>query len=202
MALAAVVGARVGGGPGVWVGAAVAATGLLLRRSPLLVLAVALAAAGLGDRALAGLDPAGVDHLEGWVVLVDDPVRLDGGGVRAVVATDGRRLEAVAYGAAGARLEPRLAGERVQLSGATSPLGPGRDWLVVRRVVGRLAVDDVSAWEAGTTVSRAANGLRRTLERGAAHLPDRTRLAAARRRARRRPHPACRGGRRLPGPPV
>ena len=108
-------------------------------------------------------------------MLVDDPVRLDGGGVRVVVATGGRRLEAVAYGAAGARLEPRLAGERVELSGATSPLGPGRDWLVARRVVGRLAVDEVRSWEAGASVSRAANGLRRTLERGAAHLPDRTR---------------------------
>jgi competence protein ComEC len=175
MALAAVVGARVGGGPGVWVGAALGTTGLLARRSALLVLAVALAAAGLGDRALAGLDPAGVDRLEGWVVLVDDPVRLDGGGVRVVVATGGRRLEAVAYGAAAARLEPRLAGERVQLDGSTSPLGPGRDWLVVRRVVSRLAVDEVRSWEAGTNVSRVANGLRRTLERGAAHLPDRTR---------------------------
>lgn len=175
VALAAVAGARVGGGPGVGVGAVLCLAGVGARRALLVVLGVALVAAGLSDRALAGLHPAAAAPVDGWVTLVGDPEPLDGGGLRVVVSHEGRRMEATAHGRAGSRLAGRLAGEHVQLRGRARPAGPDDAWLLAQRVVGRLAVDEVGAWRPGSAGSRVANGLRRTLRAGADHLPERAR---------------------------
>lgn len=170
MAVAALVGARVGGGPGVLAGAGLAA-GVLGRRSVLVVLATAVVAGGLADRALAGLHPPAPAPVDAWTQLIGDPEPLDGGGTRVVVSLDGRRVEATAFGAASGDLEARAAGERVHVRGHLRPVDDPPPWLVSQRIVGRLGIDQVVAWQPGRGVTRLANGLRRTIEAGAEHLP-------------------------------
>ena len=155
-------------------------------------------AAGLGERALAGLDPVETGDLDGWVVLVDDPERLDGGGVRVVVTVDGRRLEATAYGAAGAARAP--AGGRARPAHRLELAARPRTG-VARRPARRGPPRRRRGARLGGRVHREPGG-----ERAAAHPGGRRRappgphaLAAPRRGAGRRPRPAGRGRRRLPG---
>lgn len=175
LAASAFLGARLGGGPGVLAGAAVLLGGLAARRPALLCVAVAVLAGGLADRALAGLDPVAAAPLDGWVQLVSDPAPIDGGGVRVDVQVDGRRLEASAFGGAGAALEDRLAGEQVRVSGSVRPPPAYAPWLVARRVVGRLGIDEVLDTAPGSPATRLANALRRTFAGGATHLPQTSR---------------------------
>jgi DNA polymerase III delta subunit len=171
LAASTAVGAWRGGGPGVLSGGIALVLACALRRPALVCLAVAILGAGLTDRAMAGLDPVERAPVRGWTTLVTDPEVLDSGGVRAVVVVEGRRVEATGFGAAGRALAPRLAGERIHLSGALRPPPDDAPWLIPKRVVGRLAVTEVYRFEAGSIASRAANGLRRTLDEGAASLP-------------------------------
>jgi competence protein ComEC len=171
LALATASGAWRGGGPPLAVGAALLLVGLLVVRRPV-VLAVALAclAATLADRAIAGLDPVAAGPVDGWARLVGDPAPVEGGGVRVDVELDGRRLEASAFGAAAGALADGLAGELVLVTGRLRPPPVDAPWLLPRRVVGRLSIDEVRADAEGSLASRAANGLRRTFADGAAHL--------------------------------
>jgi competence protein ComEC len=171
MALSAAAGAWFGGGPGWLAGAASIALALVLRWPWLVCVGVAVVTADLGDRAIAGLDPVTAGPVSGWATLVDDPVPLDSGGLEVTLLVDGRRLEATAFGRAAGLLGDRLAGERVELRGSRRPPPEDAPWLLARRVVGRLAVEEVGEWASGSTASRLANGLRRTLASGAATLP-------------------------------
>lgn len=145
------------------------------RRSPvLLCLGAALVAAALGQRSLAGLRaPLAAGPVHGEVVLVGDPAPDGRGGLTVDVRLDGRRLRAVARGAAAGALDDRLAGERVTVLGEVQGPGPAEAWLRHRHVAGRLRVDTVTGWRAGGPVTRLANGLRRTLAEGARVLPAR-----------------------------
>lgn len=179
LAAAAALGAWRGGGPPLVIGLAAVAVALACRRPLLLAVAVACLAATLADRAVAGLDPVEAGPLDGWVQLVGDPAPLDGGGVRVDVAVAGRRVEASAFGAAAGGLADRLAGERVLVTGRLRPPPADAPWLLARRVVGRLSIEEVRAEAGGSAATRLANGLRRTFGAGAADLPTTARSLLA-----------------------
>jgi competence protein ComEC len=136
-------------------------------RSPLvLCLGVAVLVSGLADRSLAGLDGVRDGPVAGVVTLVADPVAA-ASGMRADGAFRGRRVELRAAGSAAEALAPRLAGEQVQVRGELTPVGPGAPWLTVRHIGAVLRAHVIEPRSPGGPAARAANGARRTLERGA-----------------------------------
>ncbi|HET6835827.1 MAG TPA: ComEC/Rec2 family competence protein [Acidimicrobiales bacterium] len=154
--------------------ASVLALGLATRRPGMVCLGAALLAASLGQRSLAGLEaPLDTGPVTAEVTLVADPVSDGHGEVGVDVRLDGRRLRAHARLAPAAALDERLAGERVLLIGEVRPPGPTESGLRYRHLAGRLEVDAVVGWRTGDGVTRVANGLRRTLARGAEVLSDR-----------------------------
>lgn len=156
------------------------AAGRAGRRPEILCLGAALLAAALAQRSLAGLEaPLDTGAVRGEVELVADPVPDGRGGVTVDVRHDGRRLRGVARSAAAAALDDRLAGERVTVIGAVEPPGRAESWLRHRHIAGRLRIDTVTGWRPSDPASRLANGLRRTLARGAEHLPERQRSLLA-----------------------
>jgi competence protein ComEC len=157
----------------------VAVAGLVVRRPALLCLGVGLLAAALAQRSLAGLSPPPAGPVRAEVTLVADPEPDGRGGVRVDVRLAGRRLQARAHTAAAAALDDRLAGERVLVVGRLAPPGQAETRLLHRHLAGRLHVETVVGWRPGHGVTRAANGLRRTLGRGAQVLPERQRSLLA-----------------------
>jgi competence protein ComEC len=150
------------------------ALGLATRRPGVLCVGAALLAASLGQRSIAGLAaPLDTGPVIAEVTLVSDPVPDGRGGVGVDVRLDGRRLRAHARLAPAAALDDRLAGERILVVGEVRPPGPTESALRHRHLAGRLEVDAVAGWRPGGGVSRVANGLRRTLARGAEVLSDR-----------------------------
>lgn len=146
---------------------ALAAIGLAWRRPVLLMIAAALAASALGARAWDGLRPPALGAWSGVVTLVGDPADV-AGALRVDVRIGGKRVEAWARGAAARSLRDRLAGERVQLHGQLQPVpADARQRLARRHVAARMTVAGASLSSGGTVPSRLANGLRRTLLRGA-----------------------------------
>ena len=175
----AALGLALAVGAGAWwagavplVPAALAVVVALVVRSPLLlVVGAGLLAAALGHRAWSGLVPpeASVAIAE-EVVVLSDPVDVRGA-LKLDVAVGRRRVEAWARGAAAGALRPRLAGERVVLEGRLRPPPPEASRrLALRHVSARMSVEEVEGWRPGSAASRVANGLRRTLVRGAAPL--------------------------------
>jgi competence protein ComEC len=149
---------------------ALVAIALGVRRPVLLMLAVALAASALGARSWAGLRPPALGQWSGVATLVGDPANV-AGALRADVRIGGKRVEAWARGSAARALGDRLAGERVQLRGRLAPVPPdARQRLARRHIAARMTVTGASLASAGDLPSRLANGLRRTLLRGAAVL--------------------------------
>jgi competence protein ComEC len=154
--------------------AAVLALGLATRRPGVLCVGAALLAASLGQRSITGLEaPLDTGPVTGEVTLVSDPVPDGRGGVGVDVRLDGRRLRAHARLAPAAALDDRLAGERILIVGEVRPPGPAESALRYRHLAGRLEVDAVVGWRPGGGVTRVANGLRRTLARGAEVMSDR-----------------------------
>ena len=153
--------------------AAVGAVALALaaRRPWFLVVGAAVLASALGARAEAGLAPPPPGQgVRGEVVLVSDPVETRGA-LRVDVRVGRRRVEAWARAEAAAALRPRLAGERVWVQGRLrAPSPEARSRLARRHVSARMSVDEVGEWRPGGLLGRVANGLRRTLVRGAAPL--------------------------------
>lgn len=150
----------------VLVGGLGAAAALLLRRWPLLVVAVALLASGLGQRSLAGLEGLEEGDVAAAVTLVTDPRPQLGGGVRAEARLGGRRVELQAANVAAEALAPRLAGEVVRVRGTVAPLPHPSDWSRSRHLAGRLRVLRIEGWSRGGPPAELANGLRRTLVAG------------------------------------
>ncbi|HVM02967.1 MAG TPA: ComEC/Rec2 family competence protein [Acidimicrobiales bacterium] len=158
---------------------ALAAVSLALRRPVLVILAATLAASALGARAWDGLRPPALGAWSGVVTLVSDPDQV-AGALRVDVRIEGKRVEAWARGAAARSLRDRLAGERVQLRGQLQPVpADARQRLARRHVGARMTVAGASLSSSGDVRSRLANGLRRTLLKGATVLaPDRRALFA------------------------
>jgi competence protein ComEC len=170
MALAAGAGAWAAWPVPLPVAAAVVAVGLLTRSAVLLVLGVALLTAGLAARSWSGLHPPRQGAYSGPVTLVGDPTT-DGGELRVEVRLGGKRVEAWAHGRASRLLADRLAGERVAIAGRLEPVpARARPRLAPRHIAARMSVDSVGAWAEGDASSRLANGVRRTLARGAESL--------------------------------
>jgi competence protein ComEC len=154
--------------------ATVLALALATRRPGALCLGAALLAASLGQRSIAGLEaPLDTGPVTAEVTLVSDPSPDAHGGVAVDVRLDGRRLRAHARLAPAAALDDRLAGERILVVGDVRPPGPAESALRYRHLAGRLEVDAVVGWRPGGGVTRVANGLRRTLARGAEVMSDR-----------------------------
>jgi competence protein ComEC len=171
LAIVAMLGAYAARPAPVWLGGLAAVTALVVRRPALIWIGVAIAASGLAARSWSGLSPPAAADVDGTVALVGDPARVAGATVVDVV-WHGRHLEAWAHGRAAAALQPRLAGERVTLSGRLQPLPvDARARAAVRHVAGRLAIKTVTGWQSGPLPDRLANDFRRTLERGAASMP-------------------------------
>jgi competence protein ComEC len=94
------------------------------------------------------------------------------GALRVDVRIGGKRVEAWARGSSARALRDRLAGERVHLRGQLQPVpDDARDRLAERHVAARLTVSSASLSSTGDVPSRLANGVRRTLLRGASELP-------------------------------
>jgi competence protein ComEC len=163
-----------GWGP-VLVALAAAGVALVARRPVVLCLALAVLAATLAQRSIDGLHPPHLGAVRAEVTLLGGPAPTAGGGVRADVRFDGKRLAASAQRAAAATLDDRLAGERVLVVGTITRPGPYEQRMLHRHLAGRLRIDTVAGWRTGGAVSRAANGLRRTLEAGARSLAPRPR---------------------------
>ncbi|HEY3144217.1 MAG TPA: ComEC/Rec2 family competence protein [Acidimicrobiales bacterium] len=165
--------------PGIVLGAAVMAVGVaVVRRRPGLVcLGLGVVALALAQRSMVGLTRVPeLGPMQSEVTLLTDPAPLGrGGSISVEVGVGGHRLAAVAHRAAAAALDDRLAGERVVVRGRVTAPGPYERRMPHRHLVGRLEVDTVLGWRPGHGVTRAANGLRRTLTAGAAGLPERQR---------------------------
>ncbi|MGI8807966.1 MAG: ComEC/Rec2 family competence protein [Acidimicrobiales bacterium] len=155
------------------------ALALMLRRPVLLMMAVALTASALGARSWDGLRPPALGTWSGVATLVGDPAEVMGA-LRVDVRIGGKRVEAWARGSTARALRDRLSGERVQLRGRLQPVpGDARPRLARRHVAARLTVTGASLSSHGGIPSRLANGLRRTLLRGAQVLaPERRALFA------------------------
>ena len=159
-----------------WPGPRLVALGLVVLalavRQPLvLCLAVALLASfsAAAAEAAVRVDPE-PGPFAGRIVLVSDPVKRNGA-TRVVVDGSAGRLEAWAWGRAGARLSGLLAGEVVQVQGRLAGLPDGRDWLRRDGVIGRLIVTAAGEATGGAAHHRIANRVRTVLDRGTASLP-------------------------------
>lgn len=144
------------------------------RSRPLLLCVAALLLAGvLGARSWAGVEPPPPTRWAGTATLATDPIA-SGGAVRAQLRlAGGRHVDALAFGAAGGCLRPRLAGERIRATGSLdAPARGSRARLAARHVSARLSVATCQPAGAGPPWIRAANTLRRTLARGATTLPE------------------------------
>ena len=150
----------------------------LWKPNPVLVLVAVAALAGFfGERALEGLADPPSGPVEGWVKLLDDPRPLGTNGVRVTVRHGGARLEARAYGAAGARLDDLLAGEQVHISGTARPANS--DWHRWRHVAATLNVDAVGDRAGAAPLAAFTNRVRRLLEEGTRSLTDDSRAMFA-----------------------
>ncbi len=150
---------------------------LLLRRAPAVVLAAALMASALGDRAWNGVHSAPVKGtVDERVRLVGDPRRMFGSVRCDMRLGDGRRVQGVADGDAASVLIGGLAGETVHVRGRLGPLrGRARTYLQRRHVGAMLTVDGAHDRRYGSPLSRYTNQLRRTLVDGAGSLDDQQR---------------------------
>lgn len=147
--------------------AAIVLLAVVVRRPSLLVVATALAASALGARAVAGLEPPPRSSVSGEVALVGDP-ETRFGRVEVIARYDGRHVLLEAEGAAADVVAVRLAGERVRVSGRLGPPPADQPWLRVRHVSARLVADEAERGRQADAPWRAANALRRLLDRGAA----------------------------------
>jgi len=172
LAVAAAGGAWAARAVPLWLALALVAAGFAARRPALLCLGAAVLASALGARSWAGLVPPVPGPVRGVATLLTDPVEVSGA-VRVEVRLGGRRFEAWGRDRAGARLAPRLAGERVEVAGRVGPVADHRrQYLARRHVVGRITVTEVGGWSPGGGLARLANGLRRVLIDGAVALPE------------------------------
>ena len=170
LAASATLGAWATCGVPWWLGAALAAIGLLRRHPALLCVGVALLASALAVRAWAGTAPRPVAPFSGVVTLLDDPQEVSGA-IRVTVRAGGHHVEAWARGGAAHRLAALQAGERVEMAGGLGPVRQvARRRLAERHVAGQLEVTAVGDHDDGDVASRAANRVRQALTDGASTL--------------------------------
>jgi competence protein ComEC len=153
-------------------GLVLVAAALALRRPVVVIVGVALLASTFGARAWAGLRPPATGTWSGVATLVGDPAPV-AGALRVYVRIGGKRVEAWARGSTARALGDRLAGERVRLRGELQRVpADARQRLARRHIAARMTVAGASLASTGDVPSRLANGVRRTLLRGAKVLPE------------------------------
>ena len=152
-------------------GAMLVVVALAVRQPLALCGAAFLVAGALAASAWAGVRPPAPAPFDATVTLLSDPA--DAGGALRVLARSGRRhVEVTARGAAARALRPRLAGERVRVSGSLGPLSLSvRARLARSHVAGEVTARQVEFADAGTPLARAANRFRRLLVDGARSMP-------------------------------
>lgn len=150
-------------------GVATVIAALLARRPLLLCLSVAVCTSSLAHRALEGLNGIAVGDVRTEVVLLTDPESTISG-TRADARVGRYRVELRASAGTAEALGDRLAGERLRVRGSVSAIEQSNDWMLVRHLAGRLQVHKVEAWAPADGAWRVANGLRRTIARGALSL--------------------------------
>lgn len=170
LALAVALGSKVARPLPLAIGLGIGLVASSVRRPWLLVVAAGLLASALGARAEGGMHPVVGATVHQVVTLVSDPSPTFGG-VRALVRSHGRRLELRSSGSAAGAVSVSLAGEQVAVDGRVRPALAHDHWLHVHHVVGVLSARSVERAGAGTAPWRAANQVRRLLERGARSLP-------------------------------
>lgn len=138
-------------------------------RNVALLIGLFMLASHLGQIAEAGLSEPDRVTYEGEATLVGDPSWF-GASLRVDVRIGQTRLEAWASGDSARALSHLLMGEKVWLRGRVGPLPPQVTWLRTRHIAGRLTVFEVSATGPANPAFRAANWLRRILERGSSSL--------------------------------
>lgn len=155
-------------------GGGLAAAGLAARR-PALVLAAALAlGSARGAASEAAYRPVDSGPLAATVHLITDPAPSGAGWHAEMALADGRRVDAWAYGSAGAGLSRLTAGDRAPVSGRLAPLA-GDDWARARHLVGRLALDEVGQPRHPGGPRALVERARRAVVAGADLLPERQR---------------------------
>jgi competence protein ComEC len=180
LALCTAAGAAAARPVALWAAGALLLGALLLRAPAVLCVGAALLASGLGARAWAGLAPPPPHRWSGAAVLVGDPGPGPFGGLRVDARLGRTRVEAWAHGANAARLAPALAGERVELQGTVRPVtGTARTILTRRHIAARLNVTAVGGRQPAPGPLRLADGIRRTIMRGAGPLPGQERALFA-----------------------
>lgn len=110
--------------------------------------------------------------VEGTGRLISDPVirQFD---TQVIVDVDGRRFQASVPLESAAQLRTMLTGEYVQISGRTQLLqGAPEGWVLSWHLAGRLRVSTIAPGPPTRPWYRLANGLRRTIQRGAESLGD------------------------------
>ena len=142
------------------------------RRPVLLCVGACLLTSTMGARAWAGVAPPAPGPVDSaTVTLVTDPDDAFGA-LRAELRYAGRLYEGEARGQPATQLRPRLAGERLVVTGRIAPFPEDlRRRLGRRHLVGRMTIERIDGWHPGNVLTRTANGLRRTLVHGARSLP-------------------------------
>lgn len=162
------------GGHWRFVGVAIALVGVRTRAVALLLLGLATACSVGAGSAIAEANTELPADIDGYVTLLSDPVPTRGG-VRFDARSGGERIELRAWGSAAGHLRSRLMGERVRMKIAVRPLLDPPTWVLARGVRSRGSVSEVSGFKTGSTITRVANSVRRTIESGADSMTRRER---------------------------
>lgn len=168
-AIATLVGSLVAAGIPV-LPLAVAAVGLgALRRWWALALVALLLSSQMANWVIADLQPVDGQPYAGSVTLASDPQPI-GSALRADAQTPLGKVQLRARGRSADDLRPLLAGDKIVLAGNVSPRADDADWLLQRRVVGLLNVDQIHGHRPAAGLVGIANAFRQTLEAGSESL--------------------------------
>ena len=126
----------------------------------------------LGIRSLAGLAVIETTNRQSFVQLATDPAETQGRGVSATVIADGKRVRAIAFGAAAKSLVGGTAGSRFLVIATTKPWqGEVPVWAVSKHLAGKMTIREAQLIDHGSAPWQAARWIRGTIARGALGLP-------------------------------
>ncbi|MEP7201147.1 MAG: ComEC/Rec2 family competence protein [Ilumatobacteraceae bacterium] len=160
-------------------------------RSPVAIVAVAIASVMVGRRAAVvvtclvigvtggwrsqviwdSATPRQLGDYAGWVTVVGDPAPY-GTGLRVTVEIAGERFDAWVYGSPRRRLLDRQAGELVYVQGERRAMISNIRRAQVRHVVGRFETDVVGDWSEGSPLYRTSSRVRSALRHVAESTMD------------------------------
>ena len=161
--------ARLALGVPLWVVVAAVLAAVLVRRPPLLCIALVLAAGWHGHRELSGLTPPASVSVSAWLTLVSDAEPGDFG-TSADVRLGARRFVLRASGAPASELASATTGTRLRVRGRLGPLAHRTASSVSRHLAGVVVVASITARERGSWPWILADRVRATLDRGAASV--------------------------------